>query len=140
LPLANAWGLLWLAAFSAYFSVQPAIVGLFDGVVAVVVTIGFTTGLWLMTPWILVAKRISWRRLLPQAVLTALSLDVLALVSVLYMPHAVSTASRQFGVIGVAFALLSWLFVGAFILVVTAAVGATLVEPRTPVPEVARTR
>jgi len=128
LPLANAWGLLWLAAFTAYFSLQPAIVGIFHGVVATVVSIAFSTGLWLMTPWILVGKRISWRRLLPQALLTAASLAAFAAASVLYMPHAVSAASVQFGVIGVAFALLSWLFVAAFILVVTAALGATLVE------------
>ena len=92
------------------------------------VSIAFSTGLWLMTPWILVGKRISWRRLLPQALLTAASLAAFAAASVLYMPHAVSAASVQFGVIGVAFALLSWLFVAAFILVVTAALGATLVE------------
>jgi membrane protein len=140
LPLANAWGLLWLAAFSAYFSLQPAIVAIFDGRLATVVSLAFSTGLWLMTPWVLVGTRIAWRRLLPQALLTAVSLDVFGAASVLYMPHAVGTASEQFGIIGVAFAALSWLFVAAFILVVTAAVGSTLVEPRKPLPRVARAR
>ena len=94
LPLANAWGLLWLAAFSAYFSLQPAIVAIFDGRLATVVSLAFSTGLWLMTPWVLVGTRISWRRLLPQALLTAVSLDVFGAASVLYMPHAVGTASH----------------------------------------------
>jgi membrane protein len=140
MPLANAWGLLWLAAFSAYFSLQPVIVALFDGTLATVVSLTFSTGLWLMTPWVLLGKRVPWRRLLPQALLTAVSLAVFGVVSVLYMPRAVGTASHQFGVIGVAFAALSWLFVAALILVVTAAVGATLVEPRRPAAQVARTR
>jgi membrane protein len=125
----NSWGLLWLACFSVYVSIQPAIVGLFSGPAATFVSIGSSTALWLLTPWILVGKRIRWRRLLPQALLTSASLAVFAAASVLYMPHAVSTASHQFGVIGVAFALLSWLFVTALILVITAAVGATLAEP-----------
>ena len=44
------------------------------------------------------------------------------------MPHAVGTAAGEFGMIGVAFALLSWLFIGCWILVATAALGATLAE------------
>ena len=64
----------------------------------------------------------------PQAVLTAAGLASLGVASAIYMPHAVASAASQFGFIGVAFALLSWLFAGALVLVVTAAVGSTLVE------------
>jgi hypothetical protein len=57
---------------------------------------------------------------------------------VIYMPQAVVAAAAQFGFIGVAFALLSWLFALALVLVVTAALGSTLVErpaaPASPVP------
>ena len=129
--LGNGWGLLWLASFCAYFSLQPVILSVFDGVVATSVSIGLSTALWLLTPWILVGRRISWRLLLPQAVLTSVSLAVFAAASVVYMPEAVGSASRQFGVIGVAFAMLSWLFVGSLILVITAAFGATLAESPT---------
>ena len=104
------------------------ILSVFSGVFAFTVSISLSTALWLLTPWILVGRRISWRLLLPQAVLTSLSLAVFAAASVIYMPEAVSSASRQFGVIGVAFSLLSWLFVATLILVVTAAFGATLAE------------
>ena len=126
--LGNGWGLLWLASFCAYFSLQPVILSVFSGVLAFTVSISLSTALWLLTPWILVGRRISWRLLLPQAVLTSLSLSVFAAASVIYMPEAVGSASRQFGVIGVAFSLLSWLFVATLILVVTAAFGATLAE------------
>lgn len=127
---ANVWGLLWLAVFSAYWSLQPAIVSLLDGVAASTVSLALGCALWLFTPWILVARQIPWRRLLPQAILTAGGLTILGVCSVVYMPTAVASAAAQFGFIGVAFALLSWLFLAAMVLVATAAIGATVVEER----------
>jgi membrane protein len=125
----NLWGLLWLALFIAFWSLQPAIVGLFDDVLAFTVSLALSTLLWLWTPWLLVAKRIAWRRLLPQAFLSAVGLLALAIAGAIYLPRAVATASADFGVLGVAFTLLSLLFAVALVLVVTAALGATLVEP-----------
>jgi membrane protein len=128
-PNGNAWGLLWLAVFSAYWSLQPAIASVLDGAAAVVVSIALSCALWLFTPWLLVGKRLPWRRLLPQAVLTALGLMALAGATAVYMPRAIGSAAAQFGVIGIAFTLLSWMFAAALVLVVTAALGATLAEP-----------
>jgi membrane protein len=122
----NLWGLLWLAAFIAYWSLQPAIVALADGVVGFALSLALSTLLWLWTPWLLVAGRITWRRLLPQAFLSAVGPAV-------YFPRAVASTSAEFGILGVAFALLSLLFAVAFVLVVTAALGATLADP-TPEP------
>jgi membrane protein len=129
----NAWGLLWLTCFAGFWCLQPVIVGLFDGTIAVLIAVALSAVLWLFTPWILVGKRIPWPRLLPQALLTTLGLTLFTAASAIYMPRTVSSASEQFGFIGVAFALLSWLFVGALILVVGAAFGAVLVEPRAQV-------
>lgn len=125
---ANYWGLIWLGLFIAFWSIQPAIVGLFSGLVAFVVSLTLSTVLWLLTPWLLTARRIAWRRLLPQAFLTAVGLLVLAVASAIYLPHAVATASREFGILGVGFTLLSLLFSLSFVLVVAAALGATLAE------------
>ena len=72
---------------------------------------------------------IHWRRLLPQAPLTSIGISAFALASGLYMPRAVGAAARDFGFIGVAFSLLSWLFVVSVILVVSAALGAVLADP-----------
>lgn len=124
----NGWGLAWLLAFSAYWSLQPVIVDLFSGATAATVSLAFTCALWLFTPWVLLGRQISWHRLLPQALLTATGITAVGFASVLYMPRAVSSGAQQFGVIGVAFALLSWLFVVAFVLVVSAALGVTLTE------------
>jgi membrane protein len=124
----NLWGLWWLAAFIAWGSFQPLIVGVFDGVAAAVVTEALATLLWLVTPWLLVARRLPWRRLLPQALLTAGGLLAVTSSAALYAPQAVSSAAHDFGVIGVAFTLLSLLFVFAVVLVAAAAIGATLAE------------
>jgi membrane protein len=126
----NLWGLLWLMVFVAFWSLQPAVVGVFGGALALVVSLSLSTLLWLWTPWLLVAKRIHWRRLLPQAFLSAVGLAAVAVGGAVYLPRAVASASSQFGVLGVAFTLLSLLFAVSFVLVVTAALGATLVEPR----------
>ncbi len=134
----NGWGLLWLFAFCCFWAVQPAIVGIFDGAVATAVTLVLATLLWLVTPWLLLARELPWRRLLPQACLTATGITLLSVASVLYMPRAVASASAQFGFIGVAFALLSWLFLLSLIIVVAAAVGATIGEPRRASPAATR--
>jgi membrane protein len=126
----NVWGLVWLATFIAFWSLQPVIVGLFDGTLGFAVSLALSTLLWLLTPWLLVAKRIPWRRLLPQAFLNAVGLLALSIAGAIYLPRAIESASSQFGVLGVAFTLLSGLFAVAFVLVVTAALGATLVETR----------
>jgi membrane protein len=125
----NGWGLAWLALFVGFWSLQPVIVGVFDGVVAFTVSIALSTLLWLWTPWLLVARRIAWRRLLPQAFLTTVGLAGVTIAAAIYLPRAFASASEQFGILGVAFTLLSLLFALSFVLVAAAALGATLVEP-----------
>jgi membrane protein len=129
---ANYWGLIWLGLFVAFWSIQPAIVGLFDGLLAFALTLALSTLLWLLTPWLLTAKLIAWRRLLPQALLTAVALFALAVAAAIYLPRAVASASSEFGILGVAFTLLSLLFAIALVLVVTAALGATLAASPPP--------
>ena len=126
----NVWGLAWLAAFIAWGSLQPLIVSVFDGVLAFVVSEALATLLWLLTPWLLVGRRLPWRTLVLQAVLTAAGLLALSVSAAIYAPRAVSSAAADFGVIGVAFALLTLLFCVMFVFVTAAAVGATLAEWR----------
>lgn len=137
----NIWGLLWLLAFAAFWSIQPAIVSLFSGNAATAASLAASCALWLFTPWLLVGRQIHWRRLLPQALLTSTGLGFLGIAAALYMPRTIGSAAAQFGFIGVAFALLSFLFAVCLVLVVTAAVGSTLSfrgsapsAPRTPPP------
>jgi membrane protein len=128
----NGWGLAWLAAFSAFWCAQPGIVALFDGALGAVVALALSGCMWLFTPWILVGRRLAWHTLLPQALLTSLGLTALGGASAIYMPHALESAAVQFGFIGVAVTLLSWLFGVALVLVATAALGASLVQTDDP--------
>jgi membrane protein len=125
----NAWGLMWLAAYAVYWSLQPLVVGLFNGVTASAVTVALSAVLWLYTPWLLVGRRIPWRRLVGQALLTAFGIAALTVAALVYGPRAIGSAATQFGFIGVAFALLTLLFFACLVAVVAAAVGATLAEP-----------
>jgi membrane protein len=124
----NMWGLVWLAAFSVFTLLQPLVLSVFGGLAEPVVALTLSCALWLFTPWILVGKRISRRRLLPQAALTSFCLLVLSVAGLVYLPRTIASAAAQFGFIGVAFSLLSLLFLIALVLVVTAAVGATVRE------------
>jgi membrane protein len=55
--------------------------------------------------------------------MTALSVG-----SVIWMPRTVSSSAEQFGAIGVAFSLLTWLVGGGLVLVVATAGGAVIDE------------
>jgi membrane protein len=120
----SLWGVVWLGAFCVYWSLQPVIVQLLDGAAATATSLVLSAVLWLFTPWLLLARTIRWHRLLPQAILTAASLTALGAVSAYYLPRAVAASGRQFGFIGAAFDLLSWLFVASFVVVAAAVAGA----------------
>lgn len=126
----NAWGALWLIGFIAFASLEAFVAVDLEGLPATLIALALATLLWSLTPWVLVGLRLPWRRLLPQALLTAAGLGAVSTSAVLYAPRIVSSAERDFGVFGVAFALLTLLFVLASILVVAAALGATLAESR----------
>lgn len=128
---ATGWGLVWLVAFSAFWSLQPLIADLADGTLATAISLALSSCLWVFTPWLLLGRRLPWLYLLPQAVLTAAGLAVLGVGSAYYMPDAMSSSGRQFGFIGVAFVLLSWLFAAAAVIVVAAVIGAEATKSMT---------
>jgi membrane protein len=82
--------------------------------------------LWLWSPWILLARRVDWRRLVPTALLTAVAMTAISIGSVIYMPEAIGRAATHYGPIGIAIALVSWLVGIGFALTACAAVGAVL--------------
>jgi membrane protein len=82
--------------------------------------------LWLSLQYVLLARRIPWRRLIPGALVAGLGQQVVTAASAVWMPHLITTNTARYGVIGVAFALLSWLLVIAFVLVAAAAVSGEL--------------
>lgn len=117
----TGWGLLWLGFLTVYLSLHPALDDFFNGLASTLLTLagGFLIGL--VTPLLLLGRRKHWRALVPQASLTAVGLTGLGVWTALYMPHAIGSSAANYGAIGVAFALLTWLW-GLGIVLVCAAV------------------
>jgi membrane protein len=91
-----------------------------------VLSLGIAGVFWLVTPHVLLAGRVSWRRLVPTALITGFGMTVLSVCSAIWMPRSVAASAQQFGVMGVAFALLSWLAAAGGVLVAAAACGAVI--------------
>jgi membrane protein len=123
------WHLLWIALIPAYLTLRPVIASLSDGLIWKIVGSLLLGALaWLATPYILLGKRMSGRRLLPGALFTAVGMTGLAIASVVYLPHSLTASARSFGTIGIAFAILGWLVGGGFVLAASAAAGAVTLE------------
>jgi membrane protein len=123
------WHLLWIALIPVYVSGRPLVTGIAGGAPArIVASLLLGAGAWLLTPYVLLGRRMEWRRLLPGAVLAALGMTALAGFSLVYLPHSIASSARRFGAMGVAFALLSWLVLAGFVLVGTAAGGSVALD------------
>ena len=124
-------GFGWMAGLVAWVVVSSPLKGVLAdlGGVVVAVTISTATGfvLWLGTPMLLLGER-DWRRLAPGALSSGLLGALLGVASSIYVPIAMTWSADRYGLIGVAFALQSWLLVTAFVVVIGAVVGATVVE------------
>jgi membrane protein len=120
-------GLEWIAGMVLFVALGGALTALFDGPVfalvgtAVALAEGVVFLIW--SGWVLSAKRVVWRRLLPFALLAAAGLGTYGVVSDLWLPQLFNTYTERYGVIGATFALISWLFGAMVILVVASAIG-----------------
>jgi uncharacterized BrkB/YihY/UPF0761 family membrane protein len=120
-------GLLWLGALLAYLALSgflDASVGHSDlELTAAVLTVPLTVLFLLWSGWVLSAKRIVRRDLVPFALVGAASLGVYSVGATVYVPRLFSTYATRYGVIGAVFAMISALFVVMVILVGSAAAG-----------------
>jgi membrane protein len=122
------WHLLWIALIPIYITIRPPLSSLGGTIVHIVISLAIGAVAWLATPYILLGRRVAWRRLVPGAVVTAASMTILGIVSLVYLPRSLTSSASQFGAIGVAVAVLSWLMVAGFVLVGSAAAGAVALE------------
>jgi membrane protein len=86
--------------------------------------VGVTVFFW-WTMYFLLAGRVSWRRLVRPAVLTALLWIGLELFSTVYFSSSIIDDSRLYGTIGVVFSLMVWFIAIGAVVVLGAAAGAT---------------
>jgi membrane protein len=117
---------LWIAGYTLYLGIAAPLQQLerragLDALLAVTpLALGFLLALW--GPWALVGSRIPWRRLLPTAAVTATGHAGLLALSVVFVPPVFTAAAERYGVIGVACAIVTWLFFSAFVTVMAAIV------------------
>jgi membrane protein len=78
--------------------------------------------LWTSVPWLLLDRRIRWRRLLPGGVLTAVCASIYGVATTIYMPRLMASNSERYGLFGVTLSLVGWLLCIAIIVVATTAV------------------
>jgi membrane protein len=132
------WGLVWIAVVCALTFARPLVLGGLSGGVETVVSVALSVALWLVTPYLLLGRRIHWLRLAPAAVLSTIGMAGVGIWSVIWMPHTVSASAEQYGIIGIGFALLTWLVAISIVLVVAATGGAMITDriERRHAPEV----
>jgi membrane protein len=130
----GAWR--WLAVVLAIFACTLALQlvqssaghRLVATVGALLLTFGVNAVLWTWVPWVLLVRGTRFAVLLPGGLLMGVGSVGTLLASKVYMPRALTAASDDFGVFGVAFTYISWLFVVALVLIVTTVIGAVLVQ------------
>lgn len=116
----------WIAGFILYTTLLAPVRDLEHnhgltavyGVTAVLLSAAF----WLWTPYVLLGKRIDWHRLLSTAVVTAISIAIFSIGSAIFLPAIFTRNAERYGLIGIAFGLVTWLFIYAGVVILSAVV------------------
>lgn len=122
------WGLVWLALLAVPAIVRPWIYNGTDGQLKIALLIALQAFVWIMTPLILCARRLTTAQILPAGLLTTLGMSALSVGSAIWLPHSVETSAAEYGVLGVAFAIVSWLVGAGLTLAGTTIAGAVISE------------
>jgi membrane protein len=132
-------GLLWLTLAAGYqlvLTVVGAIAGdsPWSEAFAVVLAL-FPIGVffWLLTPALLLNRKLGWRDLLPGAVVCTIGQIGLQETGSIFLPSTISQYYNLFGQFGVAIALLFWVWLSAMLWVAAAVLNAVMWERRSGV-------
>lgn len=123
--------LLWILGWLLMLQVTALLLGSLSGLpyggpLRTMVQLTANTLLWWWTSRLLLGARVSWRRLLPGAALTAVLVVTLTRLSGVFMPAFTRSNLDQFGPLGVVFAVGSWLVLFGGVLVVATVAGRQL--------------
>jgi membrane protein len=87
---------------------------------------------WLWTPHVLLGKRVPLEQLLPSSLLTTAGVTLFSVGTAVFLPGIMTNNAQRYGLIGVAFALVTWLFAYAAVVVVSAVIGGVWGRDRAP--------
>jgi membrane protein len=121
-------GLLWLALFLVPTTIRPIVTDLDGHAERIVLALALSVAFWTATPTVLTGRRISATTALPAGLIAALAMTALSTASAIWLPHSVTTSAEQYGVIGVAFAFVSWLVGAGLTLAASTVSGAVIAE------------
>jgi len=79
--------------------------------------------LWWFASWMVVNRSVSLRALLPGSALAGLGFAVATVVGRVYLPRVLASSADQFGVLGLAFSYIGWLFVLMAVLLAAVTIG-----------------
>lgn len=102
---------------------------LLDGVrgavpLALALDLALSVLLWWPVQRLLLGGRVSWRRLLPGAVVSGVGQALVIALSGAYLQAAIEAQAARYGLIGVAFVLVAWMIALGLLLVLGAVLGA----------------
>ncbi len=117
----------WIVGFIVYTSLLSPIrdlehssnIGFLYG--ATVIAVGAV--FWVWTPYVLLGRRVPWRRMLPTGLLTAMGITVYSIGTGLFLPKIFTHNAERYGLIGIAFGIVTWLFIYAGVVIVCAVLG-----------------
>jgi membrane protein len=114
-----------LLGIGLLYQARSLVAGLpFPGALELVVSALAGFLIWTSLPWLLLDRRVAWRRLIPVGALTAVCSSAYGVASTVYMPRLLESYSRRYGLFGVTLALTGWLVCIAFIVVAATAAAA----------------
>ena len=120
-------GLVWIGGLTAFVALSGLIRGVLGRstleLTATLIVLPLSAVFMAWSGWILSAKRIALRELVPFAVIAAVASALYSVGANVYVPKMFSTYATRYGVIGAVFALISTLFCVMVIIVAASAAG-----------------
>jgi uncharacterized BrkB/YihY/UPF0761 family membrane protein len=120
-------GLLWIGGLALYTGLSSALHAVLGRgrleLTAALLGIPLSALFLIWSGWVLSARRIDRRELLPFAILGSALLAAYSVGATVYVPDLFSTYATRYGVIGAVFAMISALFCIMFVIVASAAAG-----------------
>jgi uncharacterized BrkB/YihY/UPF0761 family membrane protein len=120
-------GLVWIGGLTAFVALSGLIRGVLGRstleLTATLIVLPLSAIFMAWSGWILSAKRITLRELVPFAVIAAVATAAYSVAANVYVPKMFSTYATRYGVIGAVFALISTLFCVMVIIVASSAAG-----------------